>query len=87
AGEQAFVYHCGACHMVRGTTAGGMVAPDLTHLMSRRILAGGVLTNTIANLSGWIADPQSVKPGTRMPNLYLSGPQLQSIRSFLETLN
>ncbi|HEY6432568.1 MAG TPA: c-type cytochrome [Acetobacteraceae bacterium] len=87
AGEQAFVYHCGACHMVRGTTAGGTVAPDLTHLMSRRILAGGVLTNTIANLSGWIADPQSIKPDTRMPNLYLSGPQLQSIRSFLETLN
>jgi cytochrome c oxidase subunit 2 len=87
AGEQAFVYHCGACHMVRGTTAGGTVAPDLTHLMSRRIIAGGVLPNTIGNLSGWIADPQSIKPGTRMPNLYLSGPQLQSIRSFLETLN
>lgn len=87
AGEQAFVYHCGACHMVRGTTAGGTVAPDLTHLMSRRIIAGGVLPNTIANLSGWIADPQRIKPGTHMPNLYLSGPQLQSIRSFLETLN
>ncbi len=86
AGERDFVYHCGACHRVRGTDAGGTVAPDLTHLMSRRILAGGVVPNTIGNLSGWIADPQAIKPGTHMPNLYLSGPQLQSVRVFLETL-
>lgn len=85
-GERDFIVSCGACHTVRGTTAGGTLGPDLTHLMSRQMLAGGMLTNTIANLSGWIADPQRLKPGTTMPNLYLSGPQLQSIRSFLETL-
>ncbi len=87
AGAHSFVYHCGACHTVRGTAAGGTVAPDLTHLMSRRILAGGVLPNSIGNLAGWIANPQDVKPGTHMPTLYLSGPQLQGIVSFLETLS
>lgn len=85
-GERQFEFRCGACHAVRGTNAGGTVAPDLTHLMSRSIIAGGVLPNTIANLSGWIANPQDIKPGTRMPNLYLSGPELQDIRSFLLTL-
>ena len=35
AGEALFVYRCGACHTVRGSRAGGSVAPDLTHLMSR----------------------------------------------------
>ncbi len=85
-GEQLFVYRCGACHAVRGSEAGGTVAPDLTHLMSRHIIAGGILPNTIANLSGWIANPQAVKPGTRMPVLYLSGPELESVRGYLETL-
>lgn len=86
ADERSFVYHCGACHTVRGTLAAGRAGPDLTHLMSRRILAGGVLTNTVANLSGWIANPQQIKPGTHMPDLYLSGMQLQKIRTYLETL-
>lgn len=84
--EQTFVYHCGACHAVRGTAAGGSVAPDLTHLMSRDTIAAGTLPNTIGNLSGWIADPQAIKPGTRMPNLYLSGPELQDVRTYLATL-
>jgi cytochrome c oxidase subunit 2 len=85
-GEQLFVFHCGACHTVRGTEAGGTVAPDLTHLMSRATIAAGTLPNTVGNLSGWIANPQTIKPGASMPNLYLSGPELEDIRSFLLTL-
>jgi cytochrome c oxidase subunit 2 len=85
-GEHLFVFHCGACHMVRGTQAGGSVAPDLTHLMSRGTIAAGTLPNTIGDLSGWIANPQGIKPGARMPDLFLSGPELQDIRSFLLTL-
>jgi cytochrome c oxidase subunit 2 len=86
AGELNFVYHCGACHTVRGTEAGGTVAPDLTHLMSRNIIAGGVVPNTMGNLAGWIANPQSIKPGTLMPNLYLSGAEITSVTAYLETL-
>jgi cytochrome c oxidase subunit II len=85
-GEQEFVFHCGMCHTVRGTAAGGVVAPDLTHVMSRQMLAANTLRNTPANLGGWIADPQSLKPGTKMPVLYLSGPQLNDIQSYIETL-
>jgi cytochrome c oxidase subunit II len=86
-GEQLFVFHCGSCHAVRGTPAGGTVAPDLTDLMSRGTIAAGALPNNVADLSGWIANPQGIKPGTLMPTLYLSGPDLNDIRSYLVTLN
>lgn len=85
-GEKQFVFHCGTCHTVRGTDAGGTVAPDLTHVMSRAMLAANTLRNTPANLAGWIADPQALKPGTKMPDLYLSGPQLNDIVSYVRTL-
>jgi cytochrome c oxidase subunit II len=85
-GEQSFIVRCGACHTVRGTPANGHVGPDLTHLMSRATIAGGELPNNIGYLSGWIANPQNLKPGSLMPNPELSGPDLASIRSFLVTL-
>lgn len=71
---------------VRGTDAGGTVAPDLTHVMSRAMLAANTLRNTPANLAGWIANPQAQKPGTKMPTLYLSGPQLNAIVTYVRTL-
>jgi cytochrome c oxidase subunit II len=86
-GENDFVGHCGICHSVRGTRAGGRVGPDLSHLMTRLTIASGTLPNTPGYLSGWIAEPQHLKPGNYMPNLDLSGPQLATIRSFLATLH
>lgn len=86
-GGRNFEFHCGACHSVRGTAAGGTIAPDLTHLMSRGMIAGGALPNQIGNLAGWIANPQSIKPGTLMPNLYLSGQEITSVVAYLETLH
>jgi cytochrome c oxidase subunit 2 len=85
-GERDFILRCGACHTVRGTPAGGQVGPDLTHLMSRQTIAAGELKNNVANLSGWIADPQGVKPGSLMPDVQLSGPELQAVRDYLLTL-
>lgn len=85
-GEQRFIVRCGACHTVRGTSANGHVGPDLTHLMSRTTIAGGELPNNVGFLSGWIANPQNLKPGSLMPDPELSGPELASIRSFLVTL-
>lgn len=79
-------YRCALCHTVRGTSAGSNVGPDLTHLMSRSHLAAGTLPNNRANLSGWIEDPQGVKPGAKMPPQHLSGPQLQAVVAYLETL-
>jgi cytochrome c oxidase subunit 2 len=86
-GEQAFVFRCGACHTVRGTEAGGTVGPDLTHLMSRQSIAAGTLPNNAAMLAAWIANPQALKPGTRMPTLQLTGPEIGDISAWLATLH
>ncbi|MEJ8838830.1 cytochrome c oxidase subunit II [Ramlibacter sp. AN1133] len=86
-GAREFVAHCGACHTVRGTPAGGIVGPDLTHLMSRNTIAAGALSNTTGNLAAWIADPGAIKPGTRMPAQTVSPAELQAIVGFLQTLH
>jgi cytochrome c oxidase subunit II len=85
-GGQDFVARCAACHTVRGTVADGKLGPDLTHLMSRSTIAAGTLPNNPGYLSGWIANPQRIKPGALMPDLDISGSDLASIRSFLLTL-
>jgi cytochrome c oxidase subunit 2 len=79
-------YRCGLCHRVRGTDAGSVSAPDLTHLMSRRMLAAGTLQNTSVNLGGWIQGAQAFKPGNQMPNQYLAGQDLADTLAYLETL-
>jgi cytochrome c oxidase subunit 2 len=76
---------CAMCHTVTGTHAGGRTAPDLTHLASRSTIAAG-MPNTRGHLAGWIADPQQIKPGSRMPPQGLSGNDLQAVLSYLETL-
>jgi cytochrome c oxidase subunit 2 len=86
-GEQVFVASCGACHTVRGSGAGGILGPDLTHLMSRQTIAAGLLPNTPGNLAAWIADAQALKPGSRMPSLTLSAPELSAVVGYLNTLH
>jgi cytochrome c oxidase subunit 2 len=85
-GEHDFEFHCGACHTVRGTEAGGTVGPDLTHLMSRQTIAAGAAPNNAGTLAAWIANPQAIKPGTRMPTLGLAGAQIGGIAAYLATL-
>jgi cytochrome c oxidase subunit 2 len=77
---------CVMCHAIAGTPAGSRIGPDLTHLASRRTLAAGTLPNTRANLTGWIVDPQVIKPGVKMPANQLSGPDLLALVAYLETL-
>lgn len=79
-------YRCALCHAVRGTNAAAAAAPDLTHLMSRSMIAAGTLPNNIPSLSGWIENPQASKPGALMPNQALSGQQMNDLRAYLETL-
>ncbi len=45
-----------------------------------------MLPNTIGNLGGWILNPQSLKPGSRMPPNEIPGPDLQDLLAYLETL-
>jgi cytochrome c oxidase subunit 2 len=77
---------CVLCHAIAGTTAGGRLGPDLTHLGSRSTLAAGVLPNSIGNLAGWLLDPQRVKPGVHMPATALAAPDLHALLAYLEGL-
>jgi cytochrome c oxidase subunit 2 len=49
AGEQIFLGGpCSMCHQVRGAVAGGRVAPDLTHIASRQLIASDTFPNNTA---------------------------------------
>src|SRR5690606_4583043 len=74
---------CAMCHEIRGTYALASVGPDLTHLASRRTLAAGALPNNRGNLAGWILNPQSLKPGSHMPDIDLSAHELHALLAFL----
>jgi cytochrome c oxidase subunit 2 len=86
-GEQVFLGSaCVYCHTVQGTNATGKIGPDLTHLMSRDYLASGTVPNTPGNLAGWVLNPQTIKPGNQMPATQLSGPEVQSLLTYLQGL-
>lgn len=85
-GLEVVQFRCALCHAIRGTSAGAVSAPDLTHLMSRRTLAAGTLPNTSENLVSWVQNPQDAKPESLMPNQYLSAQQLTDVLAYLETL-
>jgi cytochrome c oxidase subunit 2 len=97
AGEKAFLAQsCINCHAVRGTKAKGTYAPDLTHLMSRRTLASGMIENDAedrplddladSKLGDWVANPQRVKPGCLMPAFGLGDRERDDIVRYLLTL-
>lgn len=87
AGWEIFLDQCAGCHAVRGTEAKGIHGPDLTHLNSRRLLAGGLLPNTPDNLERWIIHTQELKPGARMPSMVLTASEMSALSAFLSTLN
>jgi cytochrome c oxidase subunit 2 len=85
-GRQIFTDRpCSACHTIAGIS-NGTIGPDLTHVASRAELAAGTIPNTPENLAMWIVDPQSIKPGNLMPNETLSGPDLQALVAYLDSL-
>jgi cytochrome c oxidase subunit II len=86
-GQQVFLNHaCIFCHQIRGTTAAGQNAPDLTHFGSRRGIAANTVPNTKGNLAGWIVDPQSTKPGNHMATIAVDSTELQPLIDYLESL-
>ncbi|SFN62766.1 cytochrome c oxidase subunit 2 [Nitrosospira briensis] len=87
AGYKLFLDRCAGCHTIRGTDAAGEHGPDLTHLNSRRRLAGGLLANTPDDLMDWITRAQKHKPGSRMPSMVLSDDERSVLALFLSTLD
>ena len=78
---------CINCHAINGVPgANSRVAPDLTHVASRRQLAAGILENTPANMRSWLKNPQHIKPGALMPDFFFSNEQLDQLSEYLSTL-
>lgn len=86
-GEEIFMQSaCVGCHAIEGTNAQGQTGPNLTHVGSRRTLAGGLLDNTPENMAAWIENPQGVKPGNLMPNLELTAEEVDALVVYLQSL-
>jgi cytochrome c len=84
--QQIIAYGCGSCHVIPGIRqATGLVGPPLTHFAKRSYIAGEV-PNTPEFLTQWIAVPQSIEPGTVMPNLGVSYGKARDIATYLYTL-
>jgi cytochrome c oxidase subunit II len=86
--EVFFQAACNNCHALRDAPARqqGERGPDLTHIGARRTLAAGTLENNRGNLSGWIANPQAIKPGNLMPPSYLESEDLHALVAYLMSL-
>jgi len=76
---------CVGCHTIRGVSGGG-IGPDLTHVGSRRTIAGGILPNTPENLARWVRHAPQVKPGSLMPEQSLTDAQVASLVTYLQSL-
>jgi cytochrome c oxidase subunit II len=90
-GAQVFARECITCHTIRVGNAmiggtGDTPGPDLTHFGGRLTLGAGILPNTRGNVAGWVGNPQAIKPGNKMPVVYLDSESLLAVVSYLESL-
>ena len=85
-GLHTFMVRCAACHTIRGTAAGGILGPDLSHFGSRESIGAGLLANTPDNLADWINNTQTLKPGVKMPELHMLASETDDVASYLEGL-
>lgn len=77
---------CAGCHTIKDTQAQGDVGPDLTDVGQRQTLGAATIPNDTGHLSGWIANPQTVKPGNQMPPQSLSSSDLHAVVAYLQSL-
>lgn len=100
-GLQVFVNKgCNACHAVDFADnefgvedsvrpEGAFRGPDLTHFASRNVFAGAYLPYEGLEyedaLAQWLANPPEVKPGSFMPNLGLTGQEIEDLIAWLES--
>ena len=86
-GPGAFIaYGCVSCHIIPGVSGTrATVGPPLANFADRRFVAGE-LQNTPDNVIKWITSPQSVEPGSAMPDLQVTEQAARDMASYLYTL-
>ena len=76
-------YQCGACHSVPGVEdAQGTRAVTLEAFGRRSYIAGRVPNDSL-NLARWIESPQSLVPGTRMPDMGAPAADARDMAAYL----
>ena len=84
--ERMRAYGCVSCHTIPHISgAEATVGPPLDRFGSRTYIAG-VLPNSPENLSRWIQHPQSIHPGTAMPEMGVTQNDADEISRFLGSL-
>ncbi|MBV9790844.1 MAG: cytochrome c oxidase subunit II [Chloroflexi bacterium] len=76
---------CVNCHAITGIS-NAQAGPDLSHVGGRATLGAGIIENTPANLSRWIANPHDIKSGVQMPGYQLSEADLRALVAYLGSL-
>ncbi len=83
-GGEGLSQPCAGCHAVEADAQG--IAPNLTNFAERHTFAGAIVENNPENLRAWIADPQSVKQGAKMPDVGASPEQIDALVAYLRSL-
>lgn len=79
-------YQCGACHRIPGVVgATSALAAPLDGFGKRSYIAGR-LANRPALLARWIAAPQSLVPGTPMPDMGVTPDDARAMAAYLSSL-
>ena len=109
AGLEAFKTKCASCHQINGVDQiegkAALIsghAPNLTHLMSRKVFASGTFPLYVMNAQGqlvfnrnqleaWLRDPPGQLPmapteARGMPNLHLGENEIDQLIAYLQTL-
>ncbi|MCS7207084.1 MAG: cytochrome c oxidase subunit II [Dehalococcoidia bacterium] len=77
---------CNACHTIDGTSARGIIGPNLTGMASRDGIAAMALPNTPEAMARWLRNPPAVKAGAKMPNLNLTDEEISALVAFMAAL-
>jgi cytochrome c oxidase subunit 2 len=51
------------------------------------MIGAGAVPNTRGHLAGWVIDSQSIKPGNKMPPVYMNADDLAAMLAYLESLD
>lgn len=79
-------YQCGSCHVIPGAAySGHQLGPPLDGFGGRGYI-GGQIPNRPETLQRWLQDPQSLLPGTTMPDLGVSQDDARDIAAYLLAL-
>lgn len=76
---------CASCHSLNPAEPELKTGPNLAHLFSRSVFAGGTYDLNEANLRNWLKDTQAMKPGNDM-NVILTPKQIDDLIAYLTLL-